>query len=93
MPPQVSSPPKADDPEVSSQRASLDSGEVRRTTNAAPEAAEDMAGATPMETGRGGPWSSDPQSDVVPETHTIPELDQKLTLEEGRMATSTHTEA
>ena len=33
--------------------------------------------ATPVETGHGGPGSSDPQSDTVPETHAVLESDRQ----------------
>ena len=72
-PPQASPPPRADDTEVSSQRISLGSGEVREGTKTAPEdnalAAENMRGATFMETGDGGPGLSDPRLDTVPESN------------------------
>ena len=92
-PPQASPPPRADDPEVSSQRVSPAPGEVRGTINAAPKAAKDMGGATPMETGHGGPGSSDPQPDTVPETHMVPESDRQPPLQEGETATSMNAEA
>ena len=83
MPPRASLPPRADNPEVSSQRVSPGSGEVRGMTNAALEVAEDMGGATPMENGHGGPGSLDPQPDTVPETHTVLESDWQPPLQEG----------
>ena len=92
-PPQASPPPRADDPEVSSLGISSGSREVRERTNAAPEAAENMGGATPMETGHGGPGSSDPQPDTVLETHTVLESDRQPPLQEGETATSTNAEA
>ena len=59
MPLQVSSPPRADDIEVSSQRISPDRREVLGTINMAPEgntsAVEDMGDATPVKTEDGGP--------------------------------------
>ena len=82
-PPRASLPPRADDLEVSSQRVSPAPGEVRGTINAAPEATEDMGGATPTETGHGGPGSSDPQPDTVLETHTVLESDRQPPLQEG----------
>ena len=58
-PPQVSSPPRADDIEVSSQRISPDRREVQGTISTAPEvntsAVGDTGGATPVKTGDGGP--------------------------------------
>mgnify|MGYP006973728365 CR=1 FL=1 len=92
-PPRASSPPRVEDPEVSSQRVSPGSGEVRERTNAAPEAADKMEGATPMETGHGGPGSSDPQLDIIPETQTVPESDRQPPLREGETATSMNAEA
>ena len=60
MPPQASSPPRADDTEVSSQRISPGFEEVRGRTKTVPEdntlAAENMRGVTLMETGDGGSW-------------------------------------
>ena len=91
--PRASSPPRADDPEVSSQMVSLGSREVWGTTNAAPEAVDDMGGTTPMETGHGGPGLPDPQPDTVLETHTIPELGQQPPLQEGEIAISIYIEA
>ena len=75
-PPRASSPPRANDLEVSSQRVSPGSREVRGMTDAAPKAAEDMGGVNPMETGHGGPRSPVPQPDTVSKTHTVPELDR-----------------
>ena len=92
-PPQASPPPRAEDTEVSSQRISPGSGEVRERTNAAPEAVDNMKGATPMETGHGGPGSSDPELDIIPETQTVPESDRQPPLREGETATSMNAEA
>ena len=46
-----------------------------------------------METGNGGPGSSDPQPDTVLETQTVPESDRQPPLLEGETATSTNAEA
>ena len=58
MPPQVSSPPRVDDIEVSSQRISPDHREVQGTINTTPDgntsAVEDTGDATPVKTGDGG---------------------------------------
>ena len=73
-PPQASPPPRADDTEESSQRISPGFGEVREGTKTVQEdnalVAENMRGATLMETGDGAPGSSDPQPDTVPDTQT-----------------------
>ena len=66
---------------------------MRGTTNAALEVAENMGGATPMEADHGGPGLPDPQPDIVPETHMVPELGRQPPLQEGGTATSTNTEA
>ena len=80
-PPQASPPPRSDDPEVSSQRISPGSGEVWEGTKTTLEdnalAAENMRGATLMETGDGGPELSDLWPDIVPETPTALEPNQQ----------------
>ena len=59
MPPRASLPTTTDDIEVLSRRASLGHGEAREAAKTTPEgnasAAENMGGATPMETKDGGP--------------------------------------
>ena len=71
-PPQASSPPRADDLEVSSWRVSLDRQEVRGMIKTAPEgntsAVKGTGGTTPVGTGKGGPELSGLQPNTAPET-------------------------
>ena len=71
-PPQVSSPPRAGDIEVSSQRISPDRREVKGIINRASEgntsAVEDTGDVTPVKTGDEGPGLFGPQPNTIPET-------------------------
>ena len=77
-PPPASPPTATDNTEVLPRRTLLGQGEVREAVKAAPEgdtsAAKNMGEPTPMETGDGGHVQFGPQPNVIPKTHTAPDL-------------------
>ena len=84
-PPQASSPPRADDIEVSSRRASPDRREVQGTIYMAPEGnasvVEGIGGAAPVKTNDGGLGLFGPQQNTALETD--PESGERPPSREG----------
>ena len=78
--PQVSPPTATDNAKVLSRRTSPGHGEVREAVKVATEGntsiAEEREKSTLMEAGDGGKAQLVPQSNIIPETHIAPELDQ-----------------
>ena len=90
-----------DNTEVLYRRTLLCQEEVREAAKTEPKgdtpAAENMGEPTPMETGYGGHVQFGPQPNVIPETHTSPESDERPPSKEGGAptppATSVNPEA
>nr|XP_020189043.1 uncharacterized protein LOC109774690 [Aegilops tauschii subsp. strangulata] len=91
-PPPASSPTAVDNTEVSSQRTLPEQGEVPETAKTVPKAdtsaSKSMGEPTPMETGDGGQVQFGPQPNVIPETYTVPEIEEQPSLPEGGAPTT-----
>ena len=96
MPPRASSPPRADNPEVSSQRTPGQGGTVLDTPSGKIPVAGNMGGKTPMDSDNGGSSQSGPQPNTAPETQAIPNSGRQSLSKRGELAvlvTSVHPEA